>query len=64
MREANAPVAAGNLADLFLSAFDDFGRDPEFAVQPQLMAEEFTFPDRSDGALFAVDSDQRRDLLR
>src|SRR5256885_8587532 len=30
------------------------GRDPEFAVQEQPMAEEFAFPYCGDGALFAI----------
>jgi len=54
LREANAPRPAGNLPDLLLGAINAFGRDPEFTVEEQPMAEELPFPDRSDGALFAV----------
>jgi hypothetical protein len=52
--KTHAPRPAGNLPDLLLGAIYAFGRDPEFAVQKQPMAEELAFPDRSDGALFTV----------
>jgi len=53
--EANAPIPAGNLPDLVLGAFDAFGRDSEFAVQQQSVAEELAFPDWGHSALFAID---------
>jgi hypothetical protein len=54
LRETHTPSPTSDLPDLLLGAMDALGRDPEFAVQKQPMAEKLTFPDRSDGALFAV----------
>ena len=54
LRQTHPTVATGNLFDLLLGALDAFGRDSEFAVQQQPMAEELSFSDRSDGALFPV----------
>src|ERR1700690_3800215 len=56
LRETDAPVSTGDLPDLFLGAFDAFGGDPEFTVEEQPVAEKLSFPDRSPGALSAVDS--------
>ena len=53
---ANTPMATGDLPDFLLRAFDALGSDPQFTVQQQPMAEEFAFPNRSDGALFAVNA--------
>ena len=46
LRETDAPVSTGDLPDLFLGAFDAFGRDPEFTVEEQPVAEKLSFPDR------------------
>ena len=54
MRQANAPIPTGDLPDFLLRALYALGSDPKLAVQEQPMAEEFAFPNRSDGALFAV----------
>jgi hypothetical protein len=56
LRQANAPIPTGDLPDSLLRALDALGSDPKLAVQQQPMAEELAFPDRSDGALFAVDA--------
>jgi hypothetical protein len=53
-RGVHAPCPAGNPPDLLPGAMNAFGRDPEFAVQKQPVAEELAFPDRGNGALFAV----------
>ena len=49
-------IPTGDLADLLLRTLYALGSDPELTVQQQPMAEEFAFPNRSDGALFAVDA--------
>jgi len=54
LRKIHAPGPAGNPPDLLLRAIYALGRDSEFAVQQQPMAEQLTLPDRCDVALFTV----------
>ena len=55
LRQANRPIALGDLPQARRAALEALRRNAECAARVQPVAEELAFPDRSNGALLPVD---------